>query len=134
FEEIKEDKTEEDVKFFEIRFKWYTDAFRYFDRRTGEYDGSLTRYLSFSAMAKSAERENGEERYATSFIDIQNLRDILVVFDKRCKISVWNIETRQHDTLFEFEDDITLRDLLPVYFAKSRFMVGQRKRRRNAKS
>lgn len=121
FEELKKDKTEEDVEFFEIRFNWCIDAHTYFDRKTSEYENSLTKYLSFSAMAKSAESENGEERYATSFMDIQNLRDVPVVFDKHCEISIWNMETKKHDILFEFEDGITLRELIVCLFNEITF-------------
>ncbi|MFB2119790.1 hypothetical protein [Parapedobacter sp. 2B3] len=121
FEEIEKDKTKEDVKFFEIRFGWHIDAHTYFDRKTSKYDNSFTKYLGFSAIAKSAERENGEERYATSFVDIQNLRDVPVAFDKHCEISVWNAETKQHDTLFEFEDGITLRELIACLFNEITF-------------
>src|SRR5690606_10960372 len=121
FEEIEKDKTKEDVEFFEIRFNWHIDTHTYFDRRTSKYENSFSKYLDFSAMAKSAESENGEERYAISFMDIQNLRDIPVVFDKYCEISVWNAETKQHDTLFEFEDGITLRELIACLFHEITF-------------
>jgi len=121
FEEINKDKTEGNIQFFEIRFKWHIDALRHFDRKTGKYDNSLTKYLSFSAIAKSAERENEEERYATSFMDIQNLREVPLVFDKHCEISVWNTETKQHDTLFEFEDGITLREFIACLFHEITF-------------
>lgn len=121
FEEIKKDKTKEEVEFFEIRFSWNIDTHTYFDRKTSKYDSSLDKYLGFSAMTKSAERENGEERYATSFMDIQNLRDVPVVFDKHCEINIWNAETKQHDTLFEFEDGITLRELIACLFHEITF-------------
>lgn len=125
FDEIKKDKTkEEEVKFFEIRFGWHIDAHSIFDRETSEYDNSLIKYLSFSAMAKSTETENGEERYGTSFIDIQNLRDLPVVFDKHCEISVWNPETKKNDVLFEYEDDITLRELIACLFNEITFYGG----------
>lgn len=72
-------------------------------------------------MAKSAERENGEERCATSFMDIQNLRDVPVMFDTHCEISVWNAETKQHNTLFAFEDGIALRELIACLFHEITF-------------
>ena len=121
FDEMKKDKTKEDIQFFEIRFSWHFDPFFYLNRKTSQYENSLSKYLSFSAMEKSEEAESGEERYSTSFSDIQNLRDIPVVFDKNCEITIWNQETKKSDSLFKFEEEITLRDLIACLFNEITF-------------
>lgn len=63
-------------------------------------ENSFKKYLSYSAMAKSTDRTNDEDKYSTSFIAIQNLRDIPVIFEKQCEISVWNNETKKNDVFF----------------------------------
>lgn len=121
FEEMKKDKTKEDVTFFEIRFAWVINASQYFDRKTNRYEHSFDKYLNFSGMVKSKEAENGEEKYGTSFMAIQNLRDVPVVFDKHCAISIWNPETNKKDTLLEFEECITLREFIACLFNEVTF-------------
>lgn len=121
FAEIKKDKTKEEVKFFEIRFGWHIDAHSYFNRKTSEYENSLEKYLNFSAMAKSTETKNGEERYGTSFMDIQNLKDVPVVFDKHCEISLWNSKTKKNKVLFEYEKGIALREFIACLFHEITF-------------
>lgn len=121
FEEIKKNKTKDEVQYFEIRFTWHFDTFIYFNKKTNQNENSLSKYLSFSAMAKSEEIENEEDRYSTSFIDIQNLRDLPVVFDKHCEISVWDSETKKSDSLFKFEENITLRELIACLFNEITF-------------
>lgn len=121
FDELKKEKTKETVRFFEIRFNWHIDTFFYFNRKTNQNENSLEKYLSFSAMAKSEKRENGEEKYGISFMDIQNLRDVPVVFNKHCDISIWNKETKQKDVLFEFEEGITLRQFIACLFHEITF-------------
>lgn len=121
FEEIKKDKTKDEVQYFEIRFTWHFDTFIYFNKKTSQNENSLSKYLSFSAMVKSEEAENGEDHYSISFIDIQNLRDLPVVFDKNCELSIWNSETKKLDSLFRFEENITLRELIACLFNEITF-------------
>lgn len=121
FEEIKKEKIKQDVEFFEIRFSWHFDAFIHFNRKTSRYENNLDKYLSFSVMAKSSESKTGEEKYSTSFMDIQNLRDVPVVFDKQCEISVRNPETKKEDKFFEFEKAVTLRELIACLFNEITF-------------
>lgn len=121
FDEIKKEKTKEEVKFFEIRFSWYIDAFIHFDRKTSQNENSFDKYLSFSAIAKSTENEIEEENYGISFIDIQNLRDIPVTFDRKCEIILWNPETKKRDNIFEFDTGITLREFIACLFHEITF-------------
>lgn len=121
FDEIKKERTKETVRFFEIRFNWHVDTFFYFNRKTNQNENSLEKYLSFSAMAKSANGKHGEERYGISFMAIQNLRDLPVVFNKHCEISIWNTETKQNDVFFEFDEGISLRQLIASLFYEITF-------------
>ncbi len=121
FEEIKKEKTKEEIKFFEIRFSWSINANIYFNRKTSQYSNSLSKYLIFSAITKSEESETGEEWHTTSFINIQNLRDIPIAVNRHCEISVWNSETENNDTLFKFEDGISLRELITCLFHEITF-------------
>ena len=121
FDEMKKEKTKDDGQFFEIRFAWHFDTFIYFNKKTSQNENSLSKYLTFSAMAKSDERENREERYSTSFSDIQNLRDLPVAFDYNCELSIWNPETKKLDILFTFEENITLRELIACLFNEITF-------------
>lgn len=119
FDEIKKEKTKQDIQFFEIRFSWIFDAHEYFNNKTSKYENSLSKYLSFSAMAKS--QENEEDHYSTSFMAIQNLRDLPVTFRKECEITLWNKDTKKLDSLFKFEESVTLRELIACLFHEFTF-------------
>lgn len=119
FEEIKKNKTEE-VNFFEIRLSWQINASIYFDRRANK--NSLEKYLNFSTMDNSTANESEEEeRYDTSFLEIQNLKDVPVVIDKHCCISLWNDEAQKEETIFEFEEGVTLRQFIACLFFQITF-------------
>ena len=120
FEEIKKNKTE-DVNFFEIRLSWCINASIYFDRKANKNDNSLEKYLNFSAMKNSTENESGEEKYDMSFLEIQNLKDVPVVIDKHCCISLWNDEAQKEETIFEFEEGVTLRQFIACLFFQITF-------------
>ncbi|WP_415060957.1 hypothetical protein [Flavobacterium sp.] len=118
FDEMKKKKTNSEHHFSEIRFYWEADAFSIFDRKTSQYENSLDIYLTFSAIESKGDNE---EKYGISFMNFQNFRDVPIALTKDCSIKVFNRETKEYKTLFEFEKEISLREFIACLFNEITF-------------
>jgi hypothetical protein len=107
FDCMKNDITE-DLKFTEVNFSWIYEYYEHLNRRSGIVEKTMDEYIYLTAFG------NDNDRYSISFIELNNLKNIPVKINNRCKV----YGTDRKTIILEFDKDIRLNEFISALLSE----------------